>query len=112
VPTPFQARVIVTPLGTGFQSGLLDIPAGKQFVIKNVSVITRSPEGMRKEVNFYTYIDRNGDKAPRGLPLGADPGGNGERLENRHALAAHRRLGAFADPELRERLPHFARVGR
>lgn len=61
VPTPFQARVIVTPLGTGFQSSLLDIPAGKRFVIKNVSVITRSPEGMRMEVNFFSYIDRNGD---------------------------------------------------
>ena len=60
-PTPFQARVIVTPLGNGFQSSGLDIPAGKRFVIKNVSVITRSPEGMRMEVNFFTYIDRNGD---------------------------------------------------
>ena len=59
--TPFQARVIVTPLGTANQSGSLDIPAGKRFVIKNVSVITRSPEGMRMEVNFFTYIDRNGD---------------------------------------------------
>ena len=61
VPTPFQARVIVTPLGNAFQSSALDIPAGKRFVIKNVSVITRSPEGMRMEVNFFTYIDRNGD---------------------------------------------------
>ena len=59
--TPFQARVIVTPLGTGFQSGSLEIPTGKRFVIENVSVITRSPEGMRMEVNFFTYIDRNGD---------------------------------------------------
>ena len=59
--TPFQARVIVSPKGTGIESGLLDIPAGKRFVIKNVSVITRSPEGMRMETNFYTYIDRNGD---------------------------------------------------
>jgi hypothetical protein len=30
-------------------------------VIENVSVITRSPEGMRMEVNFFSYIDRNGD---------------------------------------------------
>jgi hypothetical protein len=59
--TAFQARVIVTPLGTGFQSSSLDIPAGKRFVIENVSVITRSPEGMRMEVNFFSYIDRNGD---------------------------------------------------
>lgn len=59
--TPFQARVIVTPLGTGFQSSPLELPAGKRFVIENVSVITRSPEGMRMEVNFFSYIDRNGD---------------------------------------------------
>lgn len=61
VQTPFQARVIVTPSGNGFQSGVLDIPDGKRFVIKNVSVITRSPEGMRMEVNFYCYLDQNGD---------------------------------------------------
>jgi hypothetical protein len=59
--TPFQARVIVTPLGNGFQSASLDIPALQRFVIENVSVITRSPEGMRMEVNFFSYIDRNGD---------------------------------------------------
>lgn len=59
--TPFQARAIVSPLGNGFQSTFLDIPAGKRLVIENVSVITRSPEGMRMEVNFFSYIDRNGD---------------------------------------------------
>jgi hypothetical protein len=57
----FQARVIVTPLGTGFQSQLLPIPAGKRFVIENVSVITRCPEGLRMEVNIFCYIDNNGD---------------------------------------------------
>lgn len=57
----FQARVIVTPLGTGFQSQLLQIPAGKRLVIENVSVITRCPEGLRMEVNFFCYIDNNGD---------------------------------------------------
>ena len=58
---PHQARVIVTPLGTGFQTAFMGIPAGKRFVIENVSVVTRSPEGMRMEVNFFTYIDANGD---------------------------------------------------
>ena len=57
----FQARVFVTPLGTGFQAGLLQIPAGKRFIIENVSVITRCPEGLRMEVNFFCYIDTNGD---------------------------------------------------
>lgn len=59
--TAYQARVIVQPLGTGFQTTFMEIPAGKRFVIENVSVITRSPEGMRMEVNYFTYIDRNDD---------------------------------------------------
>jgi hypothetical protein len=57
----FQARVIVSPLGNGFQYQVLPIPAGKRFVIENVSVITRCPEGLRMEVNFFCYIDNNGD---------------------------------------------------
>jgi hypothetical protein len=57
----FQARIAVTPLGTGFQSQILQIPAGKRLVIENVSAITRSPEGLRMEVNFFCYIDNNGD---------------------------------------------------
>jgi len=58
---PFQARIAVSPLGTGFQSQFLQIPASKRFVIENVSVITRCPEGLRMEVNFFCYIDTNGD---------------------------------------------------
>jgi hypothetical protein len=57
----FQARVIVTPVGNGFQSQILPIPAGKRFIIENVSVITRCPDGLRMEVNFFCYIDNNGD---------------------------------------------------
>jgi hypothetical protein len=58
---PFQTRIIVQPLGNGFQTQLMDIPAGKRLVIENVSVITRSPAGMRMEVNYFTYLDHNGD---------------------------------------------------
>jgi hypothetical protein len=61
VRTAYQARAIVQPLGNGFQATFMDIPAGKRFVIENVSVITRSPAGMRMEVNYFTYIDGNGD---------------------------------------------------
>lgn len=57
----FQARLIVTPLGNGFQSAILQIPAGKRLVIENVSAIARSPEGMRMEMNFFCHIDNNGD---------------------------------------------------
>lgn len=57
----FQARVIVTPLGDGFQTQFLPIPAGKRLVIENVSAIARCPEGMRMEINFFSHIDNNGD---------------------------------------------------
>jgi hypothetical protein len=60
---PFQARVVVTPVGTGFSSALLDIPAGKRLVIENVSAIARAPQGYRMEVNFFSYFDNNGDGA-------------------------------------------------
>ena len=57
----FQARMIVTPAGNGFQSAFMAIPAGKRLVIENVSAIARSPEGFRMEINFFCYIDNNGD---------------------------------------------------
>jgi len=59
--TPFQARVLVAPTGTGFQSQLMAIPAGKRLVIENISAIARSPEGLRMEINFFTYLDNNAD---------------------------------------------------
>jgi hypothetical protein len=57
----FQARVIVGPTNTGIQTQLLAIPAGKRLVIENLSAIARCPEGLRMEINFYTYLDNNGD---------------------------------------------------
>jgi hypothetical protein len=57
----FQARAIVAPTGNGFQTALLSIPAGKRLIIENISAIARCPEGLRMEMNFYTYIDNNGD---------------------------------------------------
>ena len=58
---PFQARISVAPLGNGFSSAALPIPAGKRLVIESVSVVGRIPEGLRAEVNFFTYMDGNGD---------------------------------------------------
>lgn len=55
--TPFQRRVIVTPLGTGFQTAFLPIPAGKRLVIENISAIARNGVGQRMEMNFFTYYD-------------------------------------------------------
>jgi hypothetical protein len=57
----FQARISVSPQGNGFQSALLPIPAGKRLVIENISAIARCPEGFRMEINFFTYLDNNGD---------------------------------------------------
>jgi hypothetical protein len=58
---PFQARVSVGPAGNGFSSATLAIPAGKRLTIENVSVISRVPEGFRAEVNFFSYLDNDGD---------------------------------------------------
>jgi hypothetical protein len=58
---PFQARVIVSPAGIGNSTAVLPIPAGKRLIIENVSVIGRLPEGLKAEVNFYTYMDNDGD---------------------------------------------------
>ena len=58
---PFQARLIVSPTSTGFQTAYLPIPAGKRLVIENISAIARTPEGVKMEMNFYTYLDNDGD---------------------------------------------------
>lgn len=57
----FQARAVVTPQNDAFQTVFLPIPAGKRLVIENISAIARSPEGLRMEINFFTYLDNNGD---------------------------------------------------
>jgi len=59
--TPFQARLIVDPKGNGFQSAYMPIPAGKRLVIENISAISRVPEGLKMEMNLYTYLDNDGD---------------------------------------------------
>ena len=58
---PFQARIIVIPLGTANQTAFLPIPAGKRLVIENVSAIARCPEGQRMEISYFTYMDNDGD---------------------------------------------------
>ena len=57
---PFQKRVLVQPLGNGFQTAFMPIPAGKRLVIENISVVSRCAEGQRMEINYFTYMD-NGD---------------------------------------------------
>ena len=57
----FQARLIVAPQGEGFASAPMQIPAGKRLVIENISAVGRTPPGLRMEINFFTYIDNNGD---------------------------------------------------
>jgi hypothetical protein len=57
----FQTRIIVTPRGEGFETAFMPIPAGKRLVIENVSAIGRCPEGLRIEINFFSYLDNNGD---------------------------------------------------
>ena len=57
---PFQFRLAVSPTSTGNQSAQFAIPAGKRLVIENVSAVARGPEGIKMEINFFTYLD-NGD---------------------------------------------------
>lgn len=57
----FQTRIIVSPQSTGFQTVFMPIPAGKRLVIENISAIARCPEGLRMEMNFFSYLDNNGD---------------------------------------------------
>lgn len=59
--TPFQARVVVNTTSTGFQGQAMSIPAGKRLVIEHLSAIARTEEGARMEINFFTYMDNNGD---------------------------------------------------
>ena len=61
VRKPFQKRISVAPLGNGFSGVPLQIPAGKRLVIENVSVVGRIPEGLKLEVNFFTYMDNDGN---------------------------------------------------
>lgn len=56
----FQARLIVQPQGTGFESATLAIPMGKRLIIENISAIGRCPDGFKMEINFYSFLD-NGD---------------------------------------------------
>ena len=58
---PFQTRILLTPTSDGFTTGFVPIPAGKRLVIENVSAIARSPEGLRMEINYFTYYDNDGD---------------------------------------------------
>lgn len=58
---PFQTRLIVSPSDIGFEVAHMPIPAGKRLVIEHVSVIARHPEGVRMEINYFTYFDNDGD---------------------------------------------------
>lgn len=57
----FQARVFVNPSGVGVASATLAIPAGKRLIIENVSAIARNEPGLRMTIDFFSYIDNNGD---------------------------------------------------
>jgi hypothetical protein len=57
----FQTRILVDPTNTGYATATMPIPAGKRLVIENISAIARTPEGLRMEINFFSYFDNNGD---------------------------------------------------
>jgi hypothetical protein len=61
VRKPFQARIIVNTQSNGFQTVFMPIPAGKRLVIENISAIARTAPGQRVEMNYFTYMDNDGD---------------------------------------------------
>jgi hypothetical protein len=61
VRKPFQARMIVNTQSNGFQTVFMPIPAGKRLVIENISAIARTAPGQRMEMNYFTYMDNDGD---------------------------------------------------
>jgi hypothetical protein len=67
VRVPFQKQVTVNPNGLGNRIVAMQIPAGKRFVIENVSVIVRCPEIQRIEVNYFTYSNNGGNIAEKAL---------------------------------------------
>jgi hypothetical protein len=59
---PFQTRISLNVESGGtLASGFLQIPAGKRFVIENVSAIARTPVGLRMDINYFTYFDDDFD---------------------------------------------------
>lgn len=56
----FQARIFLTPQGIGFTTANLAIPPGKRLIIENISAVGRCPEGLKMEINFFSFLD-NGD---------------------------------------------------
>ena len=62
VRKPFQTRLSLNvPANDNSISGFLPIPAGKRFVIENVSAIARTPPGLRMEITYFTYFDDDFD---------------------------------------------------
>jgi hypothetical protein len=58
----FQTRISLNvESGATIASGFLPIPAGKRFVIENVSAIARTPVGLRMDINYFTYFDDDFD---------------------------------------------------
>jgi len=57
---PFQKAVTVNLNGNGANITAMQIPAGKRFVIENVTAIVRCLESQRIEVNYFTSMPDGG----------------------------------------------------
>ena len=96
---PFQIRIIVAPTGLGNTTASYPIPAGKRFVIENVSAIGRVPAGMRMEMNFFTYFDNDGDGVadPEDLVFNRIALTDQGTFDDTTILAANHKVLVFAD---------------
>lgn len=96
---PFQIRIIVAPTGVGNTTATYPIPAGKRFVIENVSAVGRVPAGMRMEMNFFTYFDNDGDGVadPEDLVFNRIALTDQGTFDDTTILAANHKVLVFAD---------------
>jgi hypothetical protein len=58
---PFQFRMFTGPTSTGQQTNHMSIPVGKRLVIENISVIARTPPGLRMAIQLFSYFDADGN---------------------------------------------------
>lgn len=109
---PFQKRVIVVPQGNGFAGANLQIPADKRLVIENVSVVGRIPEGLKLEVNFYTYMDNNGNGVndPEDLTFHRIPMSEQGVIDGTMISAFNQKMLVFADGNLSQYIVAQARL--
>jgi hypothetical protein len=58
---PVQFRMFVGPTSTGQHTTHWIIPAGKRLVVENISVVARTPPGLKMALQLFSYFDSDGN---------------------------------------------------